>query len=403
MTRLRVAAALLVGAMVGGVITLAAQDQGTHPHLLLSSDRTGATFHRTAPDAFLAWVQGRLPPGFAPETRHLPGVGRVATVAENNVWLMRSWSPDGAIVDRPPRPFAIPLDAAAVDPTSFAPFLPPADRALAAALDRGEGILGASSAELRGLGIGAVMRFVGGVDVTIAGVLPDERVGAAELMVSRATGSRIGISTEHYELVQPSRGSHLTPRGLTSRLGRLLPEGLGPDRRVRVRAPGDTPYFRAGDAALPPVLIKILFGEFSARPDRSRPGYLQLDPSWVRGHVRTVVLPLLGRVTCNRAIIPQLRGAMEALVRRGLGSLVHTYDGCLALRFINRDPAGMISHHAWGIAIDINAAGNAFGMPPDQDPHLVGVMRRWGFTWGGTFTVPDGNHFEYRRPPEHAR
>jgi hypothetical protein len=24
-------------------------------------------------------------------------------------------------------------------------------------------------------------------------------------------------------------------------------------------------------------------------------------------------------------------------------------------------------------------------------------MERLGFIWGGTFIVPDGNHFEYRR------
>jgi hypothetical protein len=26
-------------------------------------------------------------------------------------------------------------------------------------------------------------------------------------------------------------------------------------------------------------------------------------------------------------------------------------------------------------------------------------MERFGFIWGGTFIVPDGNHFEYRRAP----
>jgi hypothetical protein len=26
-------------------------------------------------------------------------------------------------------------------------------------------------------------------------------------------------------------------------------------------------------------------------------------------------------------------------------------------------------------------------------------MERFGFIWGGTFIVPDGNHFEYRRSP----
>jgi hypothetical protein len=26
-------------------------------------------------------------------------------------------------------------------------------------------------------------------------------------------------------------------------------------------------------------------------------------------------------------------------------------------------------------------------------------MERFGFIWGGSFIVPDGNHFEYRRAP----
>ena len=397
------AAAVTVGALVGGALTLALQGRGPAvPHLLSVPDASATTFHPSAPDRFLAWVQGRLPEGFAARTRHLAGVGRVATVAENNVWLTKSWSPDGVIVDHSPSSFAIPLDVAAVDPATYASFLPQADRAMAGALEGGEGILGASSAELRGLGIGAVMRFSRGVRVRIAGVLPDALVGASELMVSRDTGSRMGVSTVHYELVQPAAGARLTAVGLASRLRALMPPGLGAWGRVRVRAPGDTPYFRAGDSSLPPVLIKMLFGEFSARPDPSHPGYLELAPSWVRRHIETVTLPLLGRVTCNRAVIPALRGAMRALVRRGLNSLIHTYDGCLAARFINRDPSGMISHHAWGVAIDINAADNPSGTTPDQDPRLVGVMRRWGFAWGGSFTVPDGNHFEYRRPPDHT-
>jgi hypothetical protein len=30
------------------------------------------------------------------------------------------------------------------------------------------------------------------------------------------------------------------------------------------------------------------------------------------------------------------------------------------------------------------------------------VFERWGFVWGGTFIVPDGMHFEYRREPADA-
>lgn len=399
--RVRVVTALLVGALAGAVLTLAAQSRGS-PMIgpRQAAEPAPRVAGSEAPATFLAWVPGRLPQRFGTRTSRIDGVAAVTTVAEDNVWLRRSWGDDGRLVDAPRSPFMIPIDAAGVDPWSFARFLPPADRGLATALARGEGILGSTSAELRGLGPGAVLAFAGGVRVRIAAVLPDELVGAAELMVSRATGARIGIRLDRYVLVQVAPDANETSTRLAAELRRLLPRGA--PRLVRVRAPGETPYFRAGDAVMPPALIKALFGEFAARPAPGRPGYLQLQPSWIRSHVVTTRIPLLGEVTCNRAILPQLRGAMAELRRRGLASLVRSYDGCFAQRFINRDPSAMISHHSWGMAIDLNASTNPFGAAPNQDPRLVATMERWGFVWGGTFIVPDGNHFEYRRTPRGA-
>jgi hypothetical protein len=186
---------------------------------------------------------------------------------------------------------------------------------------------------------------------------------------------------------------------LAGRLRRLTPPALGVFGRVQVRAPGETPYFRAGDAVLPPVLVKVLFGEFAARPARGRPGYLELDPAWVRSHLVSTRIPPLGVVTCNRGILDQLRGAMRELRARGLAHLIRSFHGCFAPRFISRDPTAMISHHSWGIAFDVNLEGNLYGDPPHQDPRLVRILERWGFLWGGSFVVPDGNHFEYRRSP----
>ena len=399
-------AGLVVGLVIGASVTLAVQGRGEQlggspPVATIPLETSGA--REEPPATFLAWVPGGLPPGFARAVGKLAWIEYFTSVAEDNVWMTRSWSSGGALIDHPARPYAIPIDAAAVSPGSYGAFLPPPDRAVVAALADGQGVLGATSAAMRGLGPGAELAFEGGTRIRIVDVLPDELVGAAELLVSKRTGAAIGVHRERYVLIQPHDSGSLTSAEVRSRLRPLLPADLGIYQHVQVRAPGETPYFRAGDAVLPPVLIKALFGEFAARPAPGQPGYLDIDPAWVRTHIITVSVPLLGKITCNQAIIPQLGDAMSSLERRGLGSLIDSYAGCFAPRFVNRDPTAMLSHHAWGIAFDCNFIGNAYGETPHQDPRLVRTMERFGFIWGGRFIVPDGNHFEYRRAPATIR
>ena len=123
----------------------------------------------------------------------------------------------------------------------------------------------------------------------------------------------------------------------------------------------------------------------------------------MRRNIDTQHLPLLGTVTCNVSLFPQLRGVVHELIDRGLQDTIHSYSGCYSPRHLNRIPSAGLSHHSWGIAVDLNVQqGNLFGQIPHQDPRLVDVFERWGFVWGGTFIVPDGMHFEYRREPADA-
>ncbi|HSD49354.1 MAG TPA: M15 family metallopeptidase, partial [Actinomycetota bacterium] len=354
------------------------------------------TVPRTEPQpaqAFLVWTSGGMPEGFRSAVRGLHGIKRSVVIASDNAWLERSWSGQGEVVDDPRPGFSIPFEVAAVDPAEFAPFLPPADRSVTLALADGQGILGESSAKFRGLGPGAVLRF-GDVRIEVAAILPDELVGANELMVSREVGRAIGVTHDRYALVVPN--SARTAGGVERLLRPILPR----HPPSKVRAPGDTPYFRQGDAVLPPVRIKLLFGEFQARPEPGRSGFLELDPAWVRRNIDTQHVPLLGSVTCNVSLFPQLRGVVRELIDRGLGDTIHSFSGCYSPRHINRIPSAGLSHHSWGIAVDLNVPqGNVFGQTPHQDPRLVDVFEHWGFVWGGTFIVPDGMHFEYRREP----
>jgi hypothetical protein len=214
--------------------------------------------------------------------------------------------------------------------------------------------------------------------------------------VSRSTGARLGVTQDRYLVVQPAPGRRITAAAFRHRVAPFLPPDLGIDRAVQVRAPGDTPYFRAGDAVLPPVLVKSLFGEFAARPG-AQTGTLQVDPAWIRSNIESTSVPVLGRVTCNRGIVPQLRSAMQHVRAAGLGHAVTSYHGCFVPRYIGWSDANMLSYHSWGIAFDVNLGSNLRGESPHQDPRLVRTLARWGFAWGGTWIVPDGSHFEFHR------
>jgi hypothetical protein len=389
-----VGAGLVAGLAIGALLTLSLQGAAVIPDAgPARDDEADVTVAEQQAEAFLIWTSGGLPATFRRDVRGLDGIDRAVVVASDNTWLERSWSGQGEVVDDPRPGYRIPFEVAAVQPRQYAAFLPPADRPVTLALADGQGVLGQSSATLRGLGPGAVLR-IDGRRIEVAAILPDELVGANELLVSRDVGRSIGVVRDRYALIVPAR--RVTPKRLERMVRPILPANLP----ARARAPGDTPYFRQGDAVLPPVAIKQLFGEFAARPRPGQPAFLTLDPAWVRRNIVTERVPLLGSVTCHVAMFPQIRGAIGEIIDAGLRHTIHSFSGCFASRHINRDPTAGISHHSWGIALDINVQqGNLFGQTPHQDPRMVDVFETWGFVWGGTFITPDGMHFEYHRAP----
>jgi hypothetical protein len=395
-----VAAALVAGLAGGGLVGLVAH--GSPRPSIPGPESASRPASRAAPpaptpkirpapaDTLLAWTPGGLPDGFAAGVAGRPEVRRAVAVVSGTVWMTRSTSPDGVTVDRPPDGLAIPIEVAGARLADYAPFLPPQDRALLPALANGAGALGTTSAEIRRFGTGGTLSF-GRREIRVAGVVPDAAIGAHELFVSLRTAASLGQRTERYLLIDPRPG--VTEARMRTILHGLLPPGT----LLQVRGPGETPFFRQGDAVLPPVRLKQLFGEFAARPMPD--GWFRMDPAWTRAHIVQARVPILGLVRCNRAVIPQLRGALGQLRDAGLGGLIHPseYGGCFAGRFANRNPAGGISHHSWGVAIDLNVAENLRGRVPTMDPRVVSAFERWGFTWGGRWIVPDGMHFEFAR------
>lgn len=123
-------------------------------------------------------------------------------------------------------------------------------------------------------------------------------------------------------------------------------------------------------------------------------GTLEPDARWARANIRTETVPVLGRVTCHRPMLPQLRGALQEVTDAGLADTIRTYDGCYVPRFVERDPSRSISLHTWGIAVDMDAATNGRGVTGTMHPQVVQVFKRCGFRWGGDWTYTDPMHFE---------
>ena len=330
----------------------------------------------TAP-VLLVWTQHELPADFTNRVRALAPVQRLTEIKGDSLELATS-TPS----------MVIPIDAIAFDPTSYPSFVDPAARSAFAHLQAGEALLSATSAQLRHAAAGMRLTFASGQTVTVAAIIDDVAMTGAELAVTAPTGQELGVTT--------SRSLLIAYDGERDAIEQAI-RAVAPPDPMRFRAPGETPYLRRGDAVLPQALIKDAFGEFSyTRTDGKA---ITIDPAWVTANIVTADVPILGSVRCHRMLIPALSGAMRELEQDGLASLVDpkAFTGCWVPVLLST--TGAPSRHAWGAAVDLNFRSNPTGVNSVQDPRLVEILERWGFTWGGRWLVPDPSYFEYLRPP----
>lgn len=393
------AAALALGIAAGAGISLAATTVLTEParETPLRGDTPGPTVTgvpapraRSEESVLLVWSPMGLPQGLEDRLAGVRGVDAVTRAQAQLDWISRVESAAGAELYGASKGRRLPFEIVGVRPRQYASFVSPSDRSAVLALGQGDMLLAQTAATLRGGGTELEITTTRGRSV-VAGVVDDETSGGYEAMV-RAGDLDPAARRDDFLLV--------LLRGMERRVAveRRLHSILG-SQQVRTRLQGESPYLRYGDAVLPQMLVKHHFGEFAARP---RPdGTIDVDPRWVSRNLATEEMPVLGPVTCHRGIVAQLRSALEQVVDDGLAFTLDPsqYAGCYGARFVNADPNGRLSHHAWGIAIDVNAASNAYGARPHQDLRLVEIMEAHGFTWGGRWLVPDGMHFEWADYP----
>lgn len=151
--------------------------------------------------------------------------------------------------------------------------------------------------------------------------------------------------------------------------------GLDPNARLTAVPTGDS----VGSAV----------GVFNYRVDGGR---VIPAASWVAANIRTEEVPILGRVTCHKVMLTQLRAALTEVVERGLADKVYQTAGCYYPRFIAGTHS--LSNHAFGMAIDINSAENGRGTVGQMDRQVVSIFKKWGFGWGGDWNWTDPMHFE---------
>lgn len=98
-------------------------------------------------------------------------------------------------------------------------------------------------------------------------------------------------------------------------------------------------------------------------------------------------------ITCHRHMAGPLLNALQYVIDRGLAEEIKEYNGCFNPRAARGSTRP--STHAYGLALDINARTNGLGRRPTMSAQLVKCFTDAGFVWGGTWSRPDGMHFQY--------
>ena len=281
-----------------------------------------------------------------------------------------------------------PGPAVGVDPTTFRAFAAEGTAEATGvwqSVARGEAVASHALSTSRALRLGddvEVGAVTGEPGPVRLGALATTGVPATDLLVDDETGRELGLPAATGMLL--TAGAGVDPVVLAREVREITGDGAQVDL---LTPPSTNPV-----ALLTGSEAAKAFGAFSYRyfPD----GTIEPDASWVRENIRTETVPIMGEVTCHRLMLPQLRGALQEVVDRGLAGTLTSYDGCYVPRFIERNPSRSISLHTWGIAIDMDASTNYRGIEGTMDPAVVAVFKRWGFRWGGDWQYTDPMHFE---------
>jgi hypothetical protein len=225
---------------------------------------------------------------------------------------------------------------------------------------------------------------------SIGRILPYERIGGSELLMTPGAADRLGVVGDTQMVVwdirsRPAFDTAVQNLGLMSR----------PNTKVnRSWDPPDP------DDSLSTARLKSMVGE---------PWYqvvsgdtIQMHPAWTATYLPpgrvllSSAIPI--RARCHNAVSAALGAALDEVAAAGLGAAINvsntnTYGGCFNARYSRL--SGFLSRHAYAVALDMNTTSNCLGCTPQMNCDVVRIFRKHGFAWGGNWRVPDGMHFEW--------
>lgn len=116
---------------------------------------------------------------------------------------------------------------------------------------------------------------------------------------------------------------------------------------------------------------------------------------WVVPEDIHVAIPVLrAQIYINRIIAEPLEKVLRQLITEGYHKEIKTFDGCFSVRTVRGLTA--LSRHAFGLALDLNAATNPLGGEVTWSKGFLDVWRENNWTCGADWLRRvDGMHFQW--------
>ncbi len=285
-------------------------------------------------------------------------------------------------------------DLAVVDPATYRRFTPDKSAQLQEQWDR---VAGGELAVVPGIRKRLPADDDGYLPLGSGEDVPTIHVGAyapqiptIEMVANQKWGDELGIPEGNALLI--STGTR-TPQSVQKQVQAIIGSDLAPQMLdIASRLGLDPDVFQT---VVPVGSFADAVGTFRYTPIGG--GRIAPAPEWVREHIVTETVPILGQVTCNRYMMPQLKAAFAEIVTAKLADEINPdqYAGCYYPRFIAGSTS--LSNHSFGTALDMNVPGNLRGTVGEMDRGVVAIFKKWGFAWGGDWRYTDPMHFELSR------